>query len=40
MNDQQQREFLDQVVCPLCGVALAIVVLAFGAQLTLALSSL
>jgi len=39
MDDTHKQEFLEQVVFPICGVALSVIVLAFGAQLTLTLLS-
>ena len=32
-----EKELLEQVVFPICGVALSVIVLAFGAQLTITL---
>ncbi len=40
MDDTHKKDFLEQVVFPICGVALSVIVLAFGAQLTLTLLSI
>ena len=37
MDDTHKKDFLEQVVFPICGVAISVIVLAFGAQLTLTL---
>ena len=35
MNKNQTTEFLNEVACPLCGVALIIIALAFGVEIAI-----
>ena len=40
MTEKENREFVEVVAAPLCGIALAVIVLAMGAEITITIYQL